>query len=100
MANEKPTVFLTQDDYEILRAGGTVVINGVSYGPGFNSNDVYYVCYYTNIIGPTGPTGATGYTGATGPTGATGATGPTGATGALGPTGNVGQTGPLGPTGP
>ena len=87
MANEKPTVFLTQDDYETLRSGGSVVINGVSYGPGFSSDDVYFVCYYTDIIGPTGPTGAIGPTGREGPQGVTGAVGPTGSIGPRGLTG-------------
>ena len=51
------TIYLTQKDYEILRSGGTVVINGTTYGPGF-LGDYYYICYYTSIIGPTGPQGA------------------------------------------
>ena len=101
MANEKPTVFLTQSDYEILRSGGTVIINGTSYGPGFSANDVYFVCYYSNVIGPTGPQGPQGPqgVGAVGPTGKTGPTGPAGPKGNQGVSGPTGATGPTGPTG-
>ena len=95
MAN---TVFLTQNDYEILRSGGTVVINGVTYGPGF-TGDNYYVCYYKSIVGPTGPTGPIGVTGNQGEIGPTGRRGPTGAIGDRGPQGLVGPQGPVGPKG-
>ena len=115
----KPTVFLTQDQYEILAAGkDKVTINGVQYGPGFSVNEVYFVCYYTNIIGPTGPqgpmgprgnqgsAGSQGVAGPTGPLGPRGLQGPAGpkgdkgTTGSVGPTGHTGPTGPVGPTGP
>lgn len=100
MANEKPTVFLTQDDYEKLRNNEQVVINGVTYGPGFDADDVYFVCYYRSIIGPTGPTGAIGAVGPQGPQGITGSRGPTGPVGERGPTGLVGPTGQQGAIGP
>lgn len=96
------TIYLTQKDYEILRSGGTVVINGTTYGPGF-LGDYYYICYYTSIIGPTGPQGPVGETGPKGDKGDTGRRGPTGPVGQRGPTGFVGPTGPkgdVGPTGP
>ena len=101
---DKPTVFLTQEQYEILREGGTVSVNGQPYGPGFSSDDVYFVCYYTDITGPTGPTGAIGPTGVeglpgnVGPTGKAGPLGPRGFTGAAGPTGPTGAKGPTGST--
>lgn len=103
----KPTVFLTQDQYEILAAGkDTITVNGVQYGPGFSVNEVYFVCYYTNIIGPTGPQGPMGprgNPGSAGSQGVEGPTGPLGPRGLLGPTGpkgNTGNTGPQGDTGP
>lgn len=118
------TVYLTQLDYEKLRIGETITINGVPH-TGFQDG-YYYICYYTSIIGPTGPQGArgpagpqgdrgpegrrgptgqiglrgpTGHVGPTGATGPTGPTGPVGPTGPTGPTGSVGPTGPVGPTG-
>lgn len=103
----KPTVFLTQDQYEILAAGkDKVTINGVQYGPGFSVNEVYFVCYYTNIIGPTGPQGPMGPRGNQGSAGSQGVAGPTGPLGPrglqgpAGPKGDKGTTGSLGPTGP
>ena len=90
------TLFITQEEYETLRAGGTITVGGVSY-TGFNNDQVYYVCYYTNIIGPTGIQGNIGYRG---PKGELGNVGPTGPQGALGPRGDLGATGPKGPVGP
>ena len=99
----KPTVFLTQDQYEILAAGkDTITVNGVQYGPGFSVNEVYFVCYYTNIIGPTGPQGPMGprgNQGSAGSQGVEGPTGPLGPRGLLGPTGPKGDTGSTGPKG-
>ena len=94
----KPTVFLTQDQYEILAKGkDKVTVNGVQYGPGFDSNNVYFVCYYTSIIGPTGPQGGQGPRGNQGIAGPQGTVGPTGP---LGPRGIQGPRGPEGPQGP
>lgn len=118
---QKKTYFLTQRQYEILRTGGTTTVTDYSGNvvtlTGLPS-DGYFVCYYQDIVGPTGPrgipgdkgeagasgpTGPQGQSGPTGPQGAvgpTGSTGPVGPTGAAGPTGPTGKTGPVGPTGP
>ena len=91
------TYFLTQAQYEILRTGGTTQVtdyNGnVKTLTGLPS-DGYFVCYYQNIIGPTGPRGFTGAAGENGPTGPVGPVGPTGHEGKLGPTGLTGSVGP------
>ena len=78
---KKKTYFLTQRQYETLRTGGTTTVtdyNGnVATLTGLPS-DGYFVCYYQDIIGPTGPRGIPGdkgETGALGPTGPQGATG-------------------------
>ena len=78
---QKKTYFLTQRQYETLRTGGTTTVtdyNGnVATLTGLPS-DGYFVCYYQDIIGPTGPRGIPGdkgETGALGPTGPQGATG-------------------------
>lgn len=78
---QKKTYFLTQRQYETLRTGGTTTVtdyNGnVATLTGLPS-DGYFVCYYQDIIGPTGPRGIPGdkgETGALGPTGPRGATG-------------------------
>lgn len=78
---QKKTYFLTQRQYETLRTGGTTTVtdyNGnVATLTGLPS-DGYFVCYYQDIIGPTGPRGIPGdkgETGAIGPTGPTGTTG-------------------------
>ena len=79
------TYFLTQAQYETLRTGGTTEVtdyNGNKKTLTGLPSDGYFVCYYQNIIGPTGPRGFTGAVGEKGPTGPTGSTGPTGATGA------------------
>lgn len=100
------TYFLTQAQYETLRTGGSTEVtdyNGNKKTLTGLPSDGYFVCYYQNIIGPTGPRGFTGAVGEKGPTGPQGALGPTGAAGKLGPTGpqgNLGPTGPVGPTGP
>lgn len=100
------TYFLTQAQYETLRTGGSTEVtdyNGNKKTLTGLPSDGYFVCYYQNIIGPTGPrgfTGAVGETGAQGPQGNTGPTGPQGATGPTGPQGKTGPTGPVGPTGP
>lgn len=81
------TYFLTQAQYETLRTGGTTEVtdyNGYKKTLTGLPSDGYFVCYYQNIIGPTGPRGFTGAIGETGPTG---------------PRGNTGPTGPTGPTG-
>lgn len=100
---QKKTYFLTQRQYETLRTGGTTTVtdyNGnVTTLTGLPS-DGYFVCYYQDIIGPTGPRGITGAVGEKGPTGPQGALGPTGAEGKLGPTGSTGPTGHVGPVGP
>lgn len=97
------TYFLTQAQYETLRTGGTTQVtdyNGnVKTLTGLPS-DGYFVCYYQNIIGPTGPRGFTGAAGENGPTGPVGPVGPTGHEGKLGPTGLTGSVGPTGPVGP
>ena len=105
------TLFITQSEYETLRDGGTIVgPDGKEY-TGFTNDQVYYVCYYTHIEGPTGiqgpqgpqgPQGSVGPVGPTGPQGALGPRGdlgPEGPQGAQGPRGNVGPTGPVGPKG-
>lgn len=96
------TYFLTQAQYETLRTGGstevTDYIGNKKTLTGLPS-DGYFVCYYQNIIGPTGPRGFTGAIGETGPTGPQGNTGPTGPQGPVGPTGPKGGTGLTGPTG-
>ena len=78
---QKRTYFLTQRQYETLRTGGTTTVtdyNGnVQTLTGLPS-DGYFVCYYQDIIGPTGPRGIPGDKGATG---VEGPVGPTGATG-------------------
>lgn len=100
------TYFLTQAQYETLRTGGSTEVtdyNGNKKTLTGLPSDGYFVCYYQNIIGPTGPRGFTGAVGEKGPTGPQGALGPTGAAGKLGPTGpqgNLGPTGLVGPTGP
>ena len=78
---QKKTYFLTQRQYETLRTGGTTTVtdyNGnVATLTGLPS-DGYFVCYYQDIIGPTGPRGIPGdkgEPGALGPTGPQGATG-------------------------
>lgn len=78
---QKKTYFLTQRQYETLRTGGTTTVtdyNGnVATLTGLPS-DGYFVCYYQDIIGPTGPRGIPGdkgETGAVGPTGPIGITG-------------------------
>ena len=78
---QKRTYFLTQRQYETLRTGGTTTVtdyNGnVATLTGLPS-DGYFVCYYQDIIGPTGPRGIPGdkgETGALGPTGPQGTTG-------------------------
>ena len=79
------TYFLTQAQYETLRTGGSTEVtdyNGNKKTLTGLPSDGYFVCYYQNIIGPTGPRGFTGAVGEKGPTGPTGSTGPTGATGA------------------
>ena len=84
---QKKTYFLTQRQYEILRTGGTTTVtdyNGnVTTLTGLPS-DGYFVCYYQDIVGPTGPRGIPG---------------DKGEAGALGPTGPQGQSGPTGPQG-
>ena len=92
------TVYLTQLDYEKLRAGETITINGVPH-TGFQDG-YYYICYYTSIIGPTGAQGPVGPQGAKGDQGPMGRKGPTGQVGPRGPQGHVGPTGPIGETGP
>ena len=90
------TYFLTQAQYETLRTGGSTEVtdyNGNKKTLTGLPSDGYFVCYYQNIIGPTGPRGFTGATGEKGPTGPQGALGPTGAEGKLGPTGPIGPTG-------
>lgn len=78
---QKKTYFLTQRQYETLRTGGTTTVtdyNGnVATLTGLPS-DGYFVCYYQDIIGPTGPRGIPG---------------DKGETGALGPTGPQGEMG-------
>ena len=121
MPNLQKIVKVTQAQYDILAAGGTVG----SY-TGLNENYVYLIedtnTYITNVKTAAGPNigsvgtpsvtattsgnettltfnylkGATGATGGTGPQGPTGAKGNTGNTG---PTGGTGSTGPIGPTG-
>lgn len=80
---QKKTYFLTQRQYETLRTGGTTTVadyNGnVATLTGLPS-DGYFVCYYQDIIGPTGPRGIQGEAGPIGPTGAAGPIGPTGST--------------------
>ena len=96
------TYFLTQAQYETLRTGGTTEVtdyNGNKKTLTGLPSDGYFVCYYQNIIGPTGPRGFTGAVGEKGPTGPQGALGPTGSVGPIGPTGPTGAVGPLGPTG-
>ena len=77
------TYFLTQAQYETLRTGGTTEVtdyNGNKKTLTGLPSDGYFVCYYQNIIGPTGPRGFTGAAGEKGPTGPQGALGPTGST--------------------
>ena len=66
---QKKTYFLTQRQYETLRTGGTTTVtdyNGnVATLTGLPS-DGYFVCYYQDIIGPTGPRGIPGDKGETG----------------------------------
>ena len=78
---QKKTYFLTQRQYETLRTGGTTTVTDQNANlatlTGLPS-DGYFVCYYQDIIGPTGPRGIPGdkgETGALGPTGPQGATG-------------------------
>lgn len=97
------TYFLTQAQYETLRTGGSTEVtdyNGNKKTLTGLPSDGYFVCYYQNIIGPTGPRGFTGAAGEKGPTGPQGALGPTGAEGKVGPTGATGPLGPTGPVGP
>lgn len=81
VVTQKKTYFLTQRQYETLRTGGTTTVtdyNGnVATLTGLPS-DGYFVCYYQDIIGPTGPRGIPGDIGLTGPTGPQGDIGPTG----------------------
>ena len=94
---QKKTYFLTQRQYEILRTGGTTTVTDYSGNvvtlTGLPS-DGYFVCYYQDIVGPTGPRGIPG------DKGEAGALGPTGPQGQSGPTGPQGVIGPTGPTGP
>ena len=72
------TYFLTQAQYETLRTGGTTEVtdyNGNKKTLTGLPSDGYFVCYYQNIIGPTGPRGFTGAVGEKGPVGPTGPTG-------------------------
>lgn len=102
---DNKTLFITQEEYEILRKGGTITGPDGQQYTGFTNDQVYYVCYYTNIIGPQGiqgnigPKGEQGDVGPVGPTGPQGALGPRGDVGVQGPKGPVGPTGPIGPTG-
>lgn len=123
---QKKTYFLTQRQYETLRTGGTTTVtdyNGnVATLTGLPS-DGYFVCYYQDIIGPTGPRGLMGDKGDKGDkpvvTGKQTTTSTisggnniytftidgtesdfTVKNGLTGPTGPVGPTGPIGPTGP
>ena len=94
------TYFLTQAQYETLRTGGSTEVtdyNGNKKTLTGLPSDGYFVCYYQDIIGPTGPRG---FTGAIGPTGAKGNMGPTGSVGPTGPEGKIGPTGAMGPIGP
>ena len=86
--NLEKVIKLTQAQYDILAAGGTV-------GSYTGLDDSYiYLIEGTDFTGATGPKGATGPRGYTGPDGGQGPRGYTGYTGPQGGQGPRGYTGP------